>query len=60
MDRPTRWPGGAHTATTAPRGDAVGAKLIELGDHEERLRALEATLTARTEDAVDAFSDLDA
>jgi len=39
---------------------AVGAKLIELGDHEERLRALEAAQTARTEDAIDAFSDVDA
>lgn len=39
---------------------AVGAKLIEVGDHEERLRALEAAQNARTDDPVDAFSDVDA
>ena len=34
---------------------AIGAKLIEVGDHEERLRALEAAQPGRTADEVDAF-----
>src|SRR5215211_8394461 len=38
----------------------VGAKLIELGDHEERLRALESAQQARTraDDEGDAFHDV--
>jgi hypothetical protein len=37
---------------------AVGAKLIEVGDHEERLRALEAAQHSGNEDP-DAFADVD-
>src|SRR5215210_2083629 len=36
---------------------ATGAKLIELGDHEERLRALEVAV-ARPRDEADPFDDL--
>lgn len=39
---------------------AVGAKLIEVGDHEERLRALEAAQQAGDAADPDAFADLDA
>jgi hypothetical protein len=38
---------------------AVGAKLIEVGDIEERLRALEANATGRAADEPDDFSDVD-
>ena len=38
---------------------AVGAKLIEVGDHEERLRALEANLHGRADDEADAFSGVE-
>jgi hypothetical protein len=37
---------------------AVGAKLIEVGDHEERLRALEAAQQGRVADETDAFADV--
>ena len=36
---------------------AAGAKLIEAGDHEERLRALEALQNERERDTADAFPD---
>ena len=38
---------------------ATGAKLIEVGDHEERLRALESTQEARrrSDEETDAFPD---
>lgn len=36
----------------------AGIKLIEVGDHEERLRALEAAQTRATDEA-DAFPDID-
>jgi hypothetical protein len=38
---------------------AVGAKLIEVGDHEDRLRALEAAQRAGVAEDPDAFADLD-
>jgi hypothetical protein len=38
---------------------SVGAKLIEVGDHEERLRALEAAQPGRAADESEAFSDDD-
>ncbi len=34
---------------------AIGAKLIEVGDHEERLRALEAAQPGRAADETEAF-----
>jgi hypothetical protein len=37
---------------------AVGAKLIEVGDHEERLRALELAQQSRAADETDAFEDV--
>jgi hypothetical protein len=37
---------------------AVGAKLIEVGDHEERLRALEAAQHGQAADDADAFGDV--
>ena len=37
---------------------AVGAKLIEVGDHEDRIRALEATQQGRADDETDAFADV--
>lgn len=38
---------------------SVGAKLIEVGDHEERLRALESTQQGEASDEPDAFPDVD-
>jgi len=38
---------------------AVGAKLIEVGDHEGRLRTLEANLPGRAANEPDAFPDID-
>jgi len=38
---------------------AVGAKLVEVGDHEERLRALKANQQGRAADETDAFPDVD-
>jgi hypothetical protein len=37
---------------------AVGAKLIEVGDHEERIPALEAAQQGRAADETDAFADV--
>jgi hypothetical protein len=37
---------------------AVGAKLIEVGDHEERIHALEAAQQGRAADETDAFADV--
>ena len=37
---------------------AVGVKLIEVGDHEERLRALELAQWGRSADETDAFEDV--
>jgi hypothetical protein len=37
---------------------AVGAKLIEVGDHEDRIRALEAARQGRAADDTDAFADI--
>jgi hypothetical protein len=37
----------------------VGAKLLEVGDHEERIAALESALAARPRDAeLEAFPEL--
>jgi hypothetical protein len=36
----------------------VGAKLIDVGDHEDRIRALEATQLGRADDETDAFADV--
>ena len=38
---------------------AIGAKLIEVGDHEDRLRALEASVAGRAVDEPDPFADVD-
>ena len=38
---------------------AVGAKLIEIGDLEERLRALEAAQAQRADEEADSFPDLE-
>jgi hypothetical protein len=38
---------------------AVGAKLIEVGDLEERLRALEAAQAQRADEEADSFPDLE-
>jgi len=38
---------------------AVGAKLVEVGDDEERLRALKANQQGRAADETDAFPDVD-
>jgi hypothetical protein len=38
---------------------SVGAKLIEVGDHEERIAALEATRQLRAADETEAFSEVD-
>lgn len=37
---------------------AVGAKLIEVGDHEDRICALEASQPGRADDETDAFADV--